>query len=289
MCSAHLLVGAFEFGGGSSHPDGADPTAIGANAGRAAGIDRHRLPGVVTQVELDDLARARHKTAVHGGLGSRHTVLVGQPLAQRSTAQLLLAAAQQFTQGGVGLFDQAALVTDHQHVRHGGEHAEDELLALLKFSVLLLQFHLVVDQARVDLVHLLDHVQPGRFVHALQGHGGQRAGCAVFRHVSDLGSKKACRQGCRATGFAGAQAPSPCPASKARQSGGKTRSGAGGCPYQCTVQTMQGSKERTMCCTATGVFSLSRTGAPTRACSSAPGTPAASRGEKFQLVGATIW
>jgi hypothetical protein len=32
-----------------------------------------------------------------------------------------------------------------------------------------------------------------------------------------------------------------------------------------------------------------RTGAPTSACSSAPGVPAASRGEKFQLVGATIW
>ena len=72
------------------------------------------------------------------------------------------------------------------------------------------------------------------------------------------------------------------------------RRGRGGVAWhggvrQCTVQTMHGSNERTMCCTATGVSSPSRTGAPTSAASSAPGVPAASRGEKFQLVGATIW
>ena len=59
--------------------------------------------------------------------------------------------------------------------------------------------------------------------------------------------------------------------------------------FQCTVQTMQGSKLRTMCCTETGVVSPSATGAPTSAVSSAPGCPSASRGEKFQVVGATIW
>ena len=57
---------------------------------------------------------------------------------------------------------------------------------------------------------------------------------------------------------------------------------------QCTVQTMQGSKLRTICCTLSGVSSPSDTGAPTSAASSAPGVPALSRGEKFQVVGATI-
>ena len=56
-----------------------------------------------------------------------------------------------------------------------------------------------------------------------------------------------------------------------------------------TVHTMQGSNERTMCCTATGEVSPASTGAPTSAASSAPGVPAWSRGEKFQPVGATIW
>ena len=63
---------------------------------------------------------------------------------------------------------------------------------------------------------------------------------------------------------------------------------AGG-SHQWTVQTMHGSNERTMCWTETGSASPGRTGAPTSACSSAPGVPAASRGEKFHVVGAMIW
>ncbi len=58
--------------------------------------------------------------------------------------------------------------------------------------------------------------------------------------------------------------------------------------HQCTVQTMQGSKLRTMCWTARGASSPLRTSAPTRAASTGPGVPPASLGEKFQVVGATI-
>ena len=36
-------------------------------------------------------------------------------------------------------------------------------------------------------------------------------------------------------------------------------------------------------------FVATPTGMPTSACSSAPGLPAPSRGEKFQVVGAMIW
>jgi len=58
---------------------------------------------------------------------------------------------------------------------------------------------------------------------------------------------------------------------------------------QCTVHTMHGSKERTTCWTATGTLSPGATGVPASACSSAPGMPSRSRGEKFQVVGAMIW
>ena len=58
---------------------------------------------------------------------------------------------------------------------------------------------------------------------------------------------------------------------------------------QCTVQTMQGSKLRTICCTDRGVSSPGRTSAPISAASTGPGVPARSRGEKFQVVGAMIW
>ena len=60
-------------------------------------------------------------------------------------------------------------------------------------------------------------------------------------------------------------------------------------PYQCTVHTMHGSKDLTTCCTRTGFPSLCATGVPTSACSSAPGVPCPSRGEKFQVVGEMIW
>ena len=50
---------------------------------------------------------------------------------------------------------------------------------------------------------------------------------------------------------------------------------------------MHGSKERTTCWTASGTRSSSPTGVPASACSSAPGWPPASRGEKFHVVGAT--
>ena len=59
--------------------------------------------------------------------------------------------------------------------------------------------------------------------------------------------------------------------------------------HQCTVQTIQGSNERTMCWMLTLSLPSSLTGVSTSACSSAPGVPLSSRGEKFQVVGATIW
>lgn len=55
---------------------------------------------------------------------------------------------------------------------------------------------------------------------------------------------------------------------------------------QCTVHTMHGSNERTTCWIVGGAPSPA--GRPTRACSSGPGRPSLSRGEKFQVVGAMI-
>ena len=57
---------------------------------------------------------------------------------------------------------------------------------------------------------------------------------------------------------------------------------------QCAVQTMHGSKERTTCWIAGALAPAAPTSDPASACSSGPGVPPASRGEKFQVVGATI-
>ena len=51
-----------------------------------------------------------------------------------------------------------------------------------------------------------------------------------------------------------------------------------------TVQTRQGSKDRTTCSTSTGSSGL-RTAVPKMACSQGPGTPCLSRGDPFQAVG----
>ena len=52
---------------------------------------------------------------------------------------------------------------------------------------------------------------------------------------------------------------------------------------------MQGSKLRTTWWMIAGSGAAASAGRPASACSSAPGVPAPSRGEKFQVVGAMIW
>ena len=83
--------------------------------------------------------------------------------------QFGLGAAHQFAQRGIGFLDHAALVAHQQHVGHGREHAEDELLGLLQLGIFLLQLDFVVDELRIHLVHFLDHVHPGGLVQAFHG------------------------------------------------------------------------------------------------------------------------
>ena len=264
MRRAQLVVGALDLGGGPADEHGAHAAAVGGHARRAVDVHRHTLALRIGQVQLDRLAAARR-----AGLGQHRprpldAGVVGQQVEQQGAAQLNLAAAHALAQGRIGLLDAALVVAHQQHVGHGRQHAEDEALRLLQLIVLLLQRDLVVHQLRIDLVHLLDHVQPGRLVHTVDAGAWQQG----------LQAQAAARRGRRV----------------GRRVGGQVAVGHGrGGASQCTVQTMHGSNERTMCCTATGVASPSATGAPTSACSSAPGVPAASRGEKFQLVGATIW
>lgn len=235
---AQLLVGAAQLGRRAGDEHRADTAARRRGARRAVGVDRHAASVGGQEVQLNRLAAPGGAGIHQHRMRSRDAAGVRQQSEKGGAAQVGIAAADQFAQGRVRLLDLSLFGADQQHVRHGGQHAEDEPLRLLEFLVLLFEFDFVLNQLRVDLVHLLDHVQPGGVVHAMRR----------------------------------------CP----RAFGTARR-------HQWTVQTMHGSKERTMCCTETGVVSPSRTGAPSSALSSAPGVPAASRGEKFQVVGATIW
>ncbi|MPM70940.1 hypothetical protein SDC9_117902 [bioreactor metagenome] len=73
-------------------------------------------------------------------------------------------------QGWIDLLDAAVAVADDQDVRHRGEHALDELMRLFECGILLLEGDFVLQEVVIDLVHLLDHLDPG----LLAGRGEQR-------------------------------------------------------------------------------------------------------------------
>ena len=94
--------------------------------------------------------------------------LVGEQAQNRAAPQRFLSLAHQFAQGGIGLLDHTFLVAGNQHIAHGREQAENELLRLLQLCVFFFQLHFVADQLGVDLVHLLDHIEPGRLIHPFE-------------------------------------------------------------------------------------------------------------------------
>ena len=97
-----------------------------------------------------------------------HALFVCQQIEHRGAAQGGITAADQLAQGRVGFFDQAVLIAGDQHVAHGGQQAENELLRLLQLGVLFFQLDLIGHQLGIDLVHFVDDVQPGRLVNAFE-------------------------------------------------------------------------------------------------------------------------
>jgi hypothetical protein len=76
----------------------------------------------------------------------------------------------------IDFLNRAATAAHQQDVRHGSQHADNELLRFLQRGILLLQRHFVLEQIVVDLIHLLDHIDPGLFANASQRRrtvGGQ--------------------------------------------------------------------------------------------------------------------
>jgi len=91
---------------------------------------------------------------------------VVQQCVHMGAQQGFLGVAHQVTKRLIGLLDLPTLVARHQYVRHRRQQAVDELLGRFELRVLLLQRHFVVQQLGVDVVHLLDNVQPGVVAYA---------------------------------------------------------------------------------------------------------------------------
>jgi thioredoxin-like negative regulator of GroEL len=82
-------------------------------------------------------------------------------------------------QRGVHFLDAAVAVADDQDVRHRGEHALDELVRLFERGILFFERDFVLQEVVVDLVHLLDDLDPGLLAarrQAANRQWAQRAG-----------------------------------------------------------------------------------------------------------------
>ena len=163
-----LPVGTLEFAQRSPHQHAAHLAPGAVASGRAVQIDRDHQPVGAAQVDLHHRSLARGRV-VHRQMPALHALVVGQQVQHRRALERSLAATHELAQRRIRLFDQAVLTAGDEHVAHRREQAEDELLRLLELRVLFFQLDLVGDELGVDLVHLLDHVQPRGFVHAFEG------------------------------------------------------------------------------------------------------------------------
>ena len=163
--AAQFLISTFEFRRRPPHQHGADMPTVVIDARRAVRIHRHAGTGRVQQLQLQHLAAALRASLHQHLTHALHAVGIGQQIDQRRAAQSLFAAPHQIVERRIGLLDAALRIAHHQHIRHRRDHAEHELLRLLQLGVLLLQLHLVLDELRIHLVHLLDDVHPHGLVH----------------------------------------------------------------------------------------------------------------------------
>ncbi|EXI71464.1 MAG: Hydrogenase-2 small chain precursor [Candidatus Accumulibacter sp. SK-11] len=81
---------------------------------------------------------------------------------------MALVEADAAPQRVVDLLDRTVPVADDQDVGHRRKNALDELLRVFEGSVLLLEHHLVLQEVVVDLVHLVDHLDPDRLTDFLK-------------------------------------------------------------------------------------------------------------------------
>jgi len=87
--------------------------------------------------------------------------VISEQVEQRGMRQLFGLLAGDMAQRRIHLLDDTVSVTHHQDVRHRRQHALDELVRSLKRRVLFFQSHFVLEEIVVDLVHFLDHLDPG--------------------------------------------------------------------------------------------------------------------------------
>mmetsp|Transcript_6076 Transcript_6076/g.24374 ORF Transcript_6076/g.24374 Transcript_6076/m.24374 type:complete len:322 (+) Transcript_6076:6468-7433(+) len=171
---AQLAVRALEFTGRAAHQHMPHAAARRVHARGAVELDGHALAGHVRQLEFDRHRVASRQRGFGGAPQSTVVVCVGQQAEHRCAAQQLLVAADQRAQRCVDVLDPAFCVAGHQQVAHRRQQADDEALRLLELRVLLFQRHFFGDKLRIDLVHLLDDVDPRRFVHAFDPGCAQR-------------------------------------------------------------------------------------------------------------------
>ncbi len=154
-----FAVGALQFADRPADQNHADETAAMVAARRA--IDRdQRVPAVGRGKRNVAL---RHDAAIlqlRQEACDRLAAVGIKEIGQRHGEKVALAASDGRFQRRIDLLDQPVRVADDQHVGHRRDHRADKGMRLFEPGVLFFKFGLRIDEFGIDLVHLLDHVDP---------------------------------------------------------------------------------------------------------------------------------
>ncbi len=181
-----LPVGVLQLAQRAADQHVAEAAPVGAAAHGATEVHRQRLAIGTAEVDLQAGAGAGLAQAGEQAAQALATAGVGEQGVYRTAAQALLVAADPLAQGVVGFLDQPLRIAGQENVGHRRQQPGNELLRLLQLGVLLFQGDLVLDQLRVDLVHLADDFQPGVFV---QRRCGRFAGHRVSSWDAGAGGR----------------------------------------------------------------------------------------------------
>jgi len=145
----------------------ADQLAGSRQTRRAVQRNRQRAPITTRDQQLAILHRRRTRREKLARTLARG--VIGKKLAHRLAAQRILVQADNPAQRIIHLLDQAVAIAHDQNVGNRSKNAFDELLRVFQRRILLFERHFVLQEVVVDLVHLVNDLDPDAFVNPVQG------------------------------------------------------------------------------------------------------------------------
>ena len=179
MGAVQFAIGALQIADRTAHHHHARMPAPANFSRRPADRNRREVPVGGQQVPIALLDGLR------GGQTTCHLTAFGwhEQVNQRLAQQGFLGLAHNRAQRRVDLSNPPARIADNQHIGHGAQHRCHKGAGLFQLLVLLFQRHLAGHQIGIDLVHLVDHIDP-HILGLAQHRGRHQAGRQARRRMA---------------------------------------------------------------------------------------------------------